>query len=846
MADSPDMARDLLAENEELRARLSEAEQTIEAIRNGEVDAVVISGPLGEQVYTLAGAETTYRLLVEDMNEGALVLSADGLIIYSNHNFARLLGMDASDVLGHNIYEFVAPSDAELLKQTLMKALSTSSKAEMNFVSAEGYEVPTFVSTGKLSSDGESHVSAVVTDLTQHKATEAELTTYREHLEDMVTQRTQELLSANEALTESEERFRSVLDNSLDCIYRFNMRTREYEYISPSCESTIGFSRCELNSHIGELALGEIHQDDLLALREALSRLDGVGQADLLYRQRHRTGEYRWISNHMHQANDELGRPLYRSGNIRDVTESKRAEEALRESEEKYRLIVEHSPSAIFEIDFRTLRLTTFNEGTCELLGFSEDELLDMDPASLLDEPSRELFMSRLKQAQNGSEPSTRVEYRIRRKDGEYRWGLLDLKYKYEDGAIVGAFVVGQDITERKQWEERLAEAQAEAERRAAQIESFFSNMTDGAVLVDAAGNLVLANDAAIRIWGQDVAATLEERMTQYPVCRPDGSVVAIDETATARALRGEVIRDGRYRIRREDGEIILSVSAGPIRSSNGSIIGATTVFRDVTDQVNYETRRDELLTREKNITNVLQQTVIPADVPHKMLCCEFGTIYRAALPEADIGGDFYDVFQLGQDCIAVLIGDVAGKGLAAANRVAAARYAIRCYAYIDYSPSRIMTLANEALCYGSDDSLHMLTAFLAIVDSSTGEMVYSNAGHEQPVVCYADGLCEELEIHSLPLGMMPGVKYIESSRKLSVGDFFVAVTDGITEARDKTGRLWGKSKLLEYLQDKRGKSPREIATDLLDAALAHAGGRLQDDAAVVSFRLGNDVTAPE
>src|SRR5512141_3321081 len=91
---------EILAENEELRLRLEEAEETLRAIGSGEVDAFVVSGPDGEQVFTLKGAEQPYRVLVETMNEGAANLAADGTILYCNNRLAAMLQTPLEKLLG--------------------------------------------------------------------------------------------------------------------------------------------------------------------------------------------------------------------------------------------------------------------------------------------------------------------------------------------------------------------------------------------------------------------------------------------------------------------------------------------------------------------------------------------------------------------------------------------------------------------------------------------------------------------------------------------------------------------------------------------------------------------------
>jgi PAS domain S-box-containing protein len=133
------------------------------------------------------------------------------------------------------------------------------------------------------------------------------------------------------------ERFRSVVNGSRDVIYRVNLRTGRFEYISPSAETVVGFTADELMAMDADTSLAMIHPEDLPAMRAALARMNDTGQEELEYRQRTRTGAYRWMSNQMSLVRDHSGEALYRDGNIRDVTERKRSEEALRAKERQAR-----------------------------------------------------------------------------------------------------------------------------------------------------------------------------------------------------------------------------------------------------------------------------------------------------------------------------------------------------------------------------------------------------------------------------------------------------------------------------------------------------------------------------
>ena len=138
---------------------------------------------------------------------------------------------------------------------------------------------------------------------------------------------------AEEALRESESRFRSVLDQSLNAIYRLNLKTGSYEYFSPAFTQVVGRSPEEVASQGAERTMEWIHQDDLPGVRAALARLGESGAVEIDYRLRDASGDYRWVSNHLSQTWDSSGEPRYRDGAVRDITTQKQAEEALRESD---------------------------------------------------------------------------------------------------------------------------------------------------------------------------------------------------------------------------------------------------------------------------------------------------------------------------------------------------------------------------------------------------------------------------------------------------------------------------------------------------------------------------------
>ncbi|HWI40512.1 MAG TPA: ATP-binding protein, partial [Verrucomicrobiae bacterium] len=167
-SSTPATREELLEEMEALRLRLDEAEDTLRAIRCGEVDALVVSSPEGERIFTLKGAERLYRVLVETMSEGAVSLSDDGVIVYCNSRFASMTGLPLEQVLATPFVEYVVPEDRESVAELLLDCRSDRSKADVWLAVEGGKRLPVHLSCSVLDAEGQVGISIVVTDLSEH------------------------------------------------------------------------------------------------------------------------------------------------------------------------------------------------------------------------------------------------------------------------------------------------------------------------------------------------------------------------------------------------------------------------------------------------------------------------------------------------------------------------------------------------------------------------------------------------------------------------------------------------------------------------------------------------------
>jgi PAS domain S-box-containing protein len=163
----------------QLEERLREAEETLDAIRNGHVDAVVVQGPSGDQVFTLKGADHRYRQLVESMNEGALLVDRDGTIVYGNARFAELAGIGLDHILGSVLQRHVAEPSRALVDAMLQVRGGAPAKAEVELVAGDGSRKPVYLSAAAAWNEDLALNCVIVTDLTDQKRNQDMLATER-------------------------------------------------------------------------------------------------------------------------------------------------------------------------------------------------------------------------------------------------------------------------------------------------------------------------------------------------------------------------------------------------------------------------------------------------------------------------------------------------------------------------------------------------------------------------------------------------------------------------------------------------------------------------------------------
>ncbi len=203
------------------------------------------------------------------------------------------------------------------------------------------------------------------------------------------------------------------------------------------------------------------------------------------------------------------------------------------------------------------------------------------------------------------------------------------------------------------------------------------------------------------------------------------------------------------------------------------------------------------------------------------------------SLPARDLGGDLYDFLPLGNGTHGIMIGDVSGKGLAAALRMAVARTVFRHEARRNDSPAPTLAAVNRGVL--SEIPHGMVTMLYARLDLQRGELHIANAGHTFPLL--VNGMVHELELSGLPLGVDGDSDYREARACLEPGDSVVLYTDGVLEAENSTGEIFSYERLHELVSANRHLKPRAMVARLLHELRAWSPGIQSDDITMVVLR---------
>ena len=495
-----DLEKALPESVEELKAKLAEAEETLRAIREGEVDAVVVSGEQGEQVYSLVGAESVYRLIVDTMKEAAFTVAFDGTILYANGRFGEFVKQPLEQVVGHDLRQFVAAGDRAAVEAILTQGREQPVRQRLVFTASDGTAVPAHISSSVLDFPDGPSICIVATALTelenstelivrlrqQQTALRESEERLREALEDAVAARAKteeanrELLReiaerkrAEEALRESEAQFRTLANaipqlcwmaNADGWIFWYN--DRWYQYTGTTAEQMEGWG------------WQSVHDPEaLLGVLERWKGSIATGEPfDMVFPLRGADGVFRPFLTRVVPVRGAEGRVVRWFGTNTDISEQRRIEEDLRESEAILQSFFD-SPGmmrGMVELVGGQIVHVSCNDAAAQIYGIKRDSIAGKTPTDTgaTDELTR-LWETLYEEARSTGKPVSH-EYSRLDAQGRPKWHLTTVSYLGVGRSGNSRFAYTTvDLTDRKRAEEALAQRAQELARSNADLAQF-------------------------------------------------------------------------------------------------------------------------------------------------------------------------------------------------------------------------------------------------------------------------------------------------------------------------------------------------------------------------------------
>ncbi|MCW3062666.1 MAG: histidine kinase [Capsulimonas sp.] len=818
-----------------------------------QIDAVptLKSGPSPARADDAERQAQILEAVLASLSDFIFALDLEGRHVFVGDAALRALGKAREDVLGKSLFEIGLPESlAEHVDQVFRKVVAEGQtlQSDMEALTSFGqrrfqyFYTPIFSSAGDL---------------------EAVLVNSR----DITDER-----RALEALSESEIRFQTLLERCHDAIAV--SKGAVHVYANRAYANMFGYDRAE------EISGLPVFDFIAPSAREQIAdriRLRGAGEAI----------ETMYITRGLRRGGEEFDMEIrvstylwrdemYTLVILRDVSEERRRDSDLRQRtaamkshQDWLEAVLNLLPVGLTFVEPGTGRVVFANGKANELAGG------DLVPA-LLKDKRRDVYAC---YDQGGHRlpleqlPSARVAHGERIQGMEINWStpagdrpllvfgdIIPALHGHSETGVV----VFQDIREQKELQDRLA---ASYEREwlinwiGATIRGTTNSKEIPAATVAALGSALRADRCYFVFydidqgrswikdeWRVDSAATLigDYRTSSHDSILQSyqhsiGQTLVIEDIATdARfpELADELLRLGLrsgIRVPLYENQNLVAVlvvaMSQEARAWTGDEVALT---ESVAAASRTAAEAARTLERERNIANNLQNALNPA-APSSAPGLDVADFHRAALDEASVGGDFYDVFTLKDGVTALVLGDVSGKGLAAAAQVATVRNMLRTVLYLHEDLAQAVSILND-LVVAHDLLRGFVTLFVGCFDAADRTLTYVSCGHEPGILQCAEGG----PVHMLPatapvLGIGSGAPFHAERRALSPGDRFLVYTDGLSEAGPDRTSLLGSEGLASILKREIDPSASALMARIMEGVHAWAGGELRDDACLLA-----------
>lgn len=514
----------------------------------------------------------------------------------------------------------------------------------------------------------------------------------------------------------------------------------------------------------------------------------------------------------------------------------------LEASEARMRLVLDTAPDAFVTLD-REGRIASWNDAAVRLFGWSEREARGKTMRELIvPEELGDRHDARRLALVASDEPlaTTRFDTEFVRRDGtRFPAEATVSKVETRGEVFVSGFI--RDVSERlRRQAEREAllreqAARAEAERMAelvggmqALVDAALAHRSLDGILRDLVAQVrgVLdAGAATIYLVGESGELTPG---AAAPEGRPEGEEFAarVADSREAMLARDSTLIGVPLLAEGEVTGVLVAGAEGP-RAFTGEDL---TLLRLAAERVGLAIAHARVYEREHRIAETLQRSLLPDRLPH-LPGLEAAARYLPAASEAEVGGDWYDVIPIAGGAVGLVMGDVAGKGLAGASMVGRLRSALRAYALEGHDAGHVVERLNRLL-WAEAEETQMATMLYVIVDPAASTVRWVNAGHPPPLIVSRGEVSFLTGEASVPLGVLPFPTYEESSAPLEPGSMLLLYTDGLVE-RPGEHIDDGLAQLAERVRE-APKNPQALLDHLL-GTLVPSGGA-SDDVALLTL----------
>jgi PAS domain S-box-containing protein len=489
----------------------------------------------------------------------------------------------------------------------------------------------------------------------------------------------------------------------------------------------------------------------------------------------------------------------------------------------RYQELFEFAPDGYLTTDMAGT-IQEINQAASRLLNLSVRFLRGKPLSLFIAEPDRSRFYAELHRLDTANGPQE-WDFRLKpRKQEEFMASITVGPVLDTQGRQVGLRWLIRDATERKAAEEQ-------------RYQTLVQRVTDYAIfMLDEEGSVISWNDGAERITGYTEAEMVGDSFSV--LFTPEDVKTGLPDLELKLATETGRAEDTGWRVRKDGSRFWCEGVLTALRDKSGTLVSYAKVMRDLTARRRTEEEQTQRYIREHYIAETFQRAMLPEIPQDYFPGLSVATFYEAALKEAQVGGDFFDAFAVDDDLVALVVGDVSGKGLHAAlfasELKSALRLALREYPY----PARALSRLNEFVCdtqrLDERQENQFVTMALAVFDPATGEMNVAIAGAE-PLLLLRGGQVPEVPVsEALMLGVQPRQEYNAFRVNLAPGDIFLLVTDGITEAHRGSCFLEMAGLATLAISVPRTASLKERGQSILAGAREFAGGSLSDDACLL------------